>query len=165
VFCSRSVILSACRSAIAPGLPFASSTLPSLSSLSIHGQLLCSPLDCRAVSPDDSCQLRSAQLLLIRVSSVCECVNFSAVSLLSRLLCSPLDCRAVSPRCLNQLRSAQSLFLLILICCVTGLLSSSKSVLIFFPAHARRIPHSQTKVSPVFPAASIYATEDLARAP
>jgi hypothetical protein len=125
-------------------------------------------------APGDSCQLRSAQSLLIRrsaqsllirVSSACECVDFSSASSLGRLLCSPLDCSAASPRWLNQLRSSQSLFLSISICCVTSLLSSSKSVLIFFPTHARRIPRSPTKASPVFPAASFYATEDLARAP
>jgi hypothetical protein len=125
-------------------------------------------------APGDSCQLRSAQSLLIRrsaqslliqVSSACECVDFSGASSLGWLLCSPLDCSAASPRRLNQLQSAQSLFLLISICCVAGLLSSSESVPIFFPAHARRIPRSQTKASPVFPAASICATEDLARAP
>jgi hypothetical protein len=107
----------------------------------------------------------SAQSLLIRVSSVCDCVDFFGASSLSRLLCSPLDYNAMSPRQLNQLRSAHSLFLLISICCIVGLLSSSESVPIFFPAHARRIPHSQTKASPVFPATSICATEQLARAP
>jgi hypothetical protein len=125
-------------------------------------------------APSDSCQLRSAQSLLIRwsaqsllirVSSMCECVNFSGASSLGRLLCSPLDCNVVSPRRLNQLRLAQSLFLLISICYVAGLLSSSMSVPIFFPAHAQRIPRSQTKVSHVFPTASICATEDLAHAP
>jgi hypothetical protein len=125
-------------------------------------------------APGDSCQLqstqsllirRSAQSILIRVSSACECVDFSGVSSISRLLCSPLDCSVVSPGRLNQIRSAQSLFLLISICCIAGLLSNSESVPIFFPAHARRIPRSQTKVSPVFPAASICATKDLARAP
>jgi hypothetical protein len=39
VFYSRSVILSARRSALAPGLPFASLTLRSLSSLSILDRL------------------------------------------------------------------------------------------------------------------------------
>jgi hypothetical protein len=48
---------------------------------------------------------------------------------------------------------------------VTGLLSSSESVPIFFPAHTRRIPRSQTKAGPVFPTASICATEDLVCAP
>jgi hypothetical protein len=94
------------------------------------------------------------------------CFKFPlGASSLDRLLCSPLDCSAMSPRWLNQLRSGQSHFLLISICCVAGLLSSSESVPIFFPAHARWIPRSQTKASPVFPAASICATKDLAHAP
>jgi hypothetical protein len=113
----------------------------------------------------DSCQLRSAQSLLIRVSSACDCVDFSGAGSLGRLLCSPLDCSAARPRWLNQLRSAQSIFLLILIYCVASLLSSSESVPILFPTHARRIPRSQTKASPVFLATSICATEDLAREP
>jgi hypothetical protein len=45
VFCSRSVILSARRLALAPGLPFTSSTLRSLSSLSILGRLRELPID------------------------------------------------------------------------------------------------------------------------
>jgi hypothetical protein len=121
----------------------ASRVLHQISLLRVHSVSSCA-LRWTAVlrAPGDSCQLQSAQSLLIRVSSACECVNFSGTSSLSRLLCSWLDCSAMSPRRLNQLRSAQSLFLPILICCVAGLLSSSKSVLIFFPAHARRISHS-----------------------
>jgi hypothetical protein len=131
------------------------------------GRLLCSPLDCRAASPR---RLMSAPVSSIAsnstVGSIASDSSFLCVRVCQFLWCEFARSAIVLSaglQCCEQ--SAQSLFLLISICCVAGLLSSSESVPIFFPAHARRIPHSQTKASPVFPATSICATKDLAHAP
>jgi hypothetical protein len=61
-------------------------------------------------APGDSWQLLLSQSLLIRVSSACECVDFSGASSLGWLLCSPLDCSAASPKWLNQLRRLNRFF-------------------------------------------------------
>jgi hypothetical protein len=58
---------------------------------------------------------------------------------------------------------ATGLFLLHSICCVAGLLSSLESVPIFFPAHTRRIPRSQTKAHPMFPCEAFWPRRCLSR--